>query len=339
MIKIISLSFIILVNTLAGASVAAAAGFEPVTGIIVANAVSLIPRASGVLFVGLAKEIWLSDIMEAFIPNRAFLSSVTNMDQFVNNDKINLAEAGVEPDVLINNSSYPVAFAERSDVPLELVLDVYDTKGTVIRNAELMELAYDKRSSVVVQHKTALLNKFSEKAIHSYAPSADATYARVLSTSGSPVGGFKVITFQDILDLRTAFDNMEAPDDRVLVLNPTHYNQLAKQDLMLMKAIMQGNENLFGFRVFTFSRTPKFNKSTGAKVAFGAVAAPSTDTIASVAFCSGEVMRALGNFEMFERLRDPEEKGDIVNFQMRAIALPKRGKGIAAIYSAAEDEN
>ena len=47
-------------------------------------------------------------------------------------------------------------------------------------------------------------------------------------------------------------------------------------------------------------------------------------------------MRALGTFDMFERLKDPEQKGDIINFQMRGIALPKRNKMIASIYSAAE---
>ncbi len=336
MFKIVSLIFFLTVNSVVGASVATATGFSPETGAIVANVISLIPTAKGVVMAKLTKEIWLSDIMEAFIPNRAFLSATTNMDQFVENDKINLAEAGVDPNVLINNTTYPVPFAERSDTPLEIVLDVYDTEGTVLRNAELIELAYDKRSSVVAGHKNALLNKFSKKACHAYAPASNDTFTPVKVTTGAVSGGFKVITFQDLLDLKTAFDDLDAPEDRMLVLNPTHFNQLAKQDLVLMKTIMQSNDNLFGFKLFTFSQTPKYNKSTGAKVAFGAAPAPATDTIASVAWCQSEVMRALGTFDMFERLKDPEQKGDIINFQMRGIALPKRNKMIASIYSAAE---
>lgn len=336
MFKIISLLFIILVNTIVGASVATAAGFSPESGAIVANAISFIPLSRSVVSAKLTKEIWLSDIMEAFIPNRAFLSAASNMDQFVNNDKINLAEAGVDPNVLINNTTYPVPFAERTDTPLEIVLDVYDTEGTVIRNAEIVELAYDKRSSVIAGHKNALLNKFSQKAIHAYAPASNTGDTPVIATSGAASNGFKMITFQDILDLKTAFDDMDAPEDRVLVLAPRHFNELAKQDLALMKAILQGeNGVLYGFKLFNFSKTPRYNKSTGAKVAFGAAPAPSTDTISSVAFCQAEVMRALGTFDMFDRLNDPEQKGDIINFQMRGIALPKRSKGISAIYSAA----
>jgi hypothetical protein len=335
MLRILSLIFIVLLNSIVGASVASAAGFDPACGAIISNVLSLIPATQGVLSAKLTKEIWLTDIMENFIPNRSFLSAASSMDQFVEFDTINLAEAGVDPTVLINNSSYPVAFAERSDTPLALVLDVYDTTGTVIRNVDKYELAYDKRQSVIAGHKNALLNKLAAKAAHAYAPSSDATNTPVLPTTGNASGSFKMISFSDILDLKTRFDAIDAPEDRVLVLNPRHYNELAKQDLQLMKAILQGNEPLFGFRIFTFSKTPTFNKSTGAKVAFGAVPAPSTDTIASVAFCGSEVMRALGTFDMFERLNDPEQKGDIINFQMRGLALPKRDKAIGAIYAVA----
>lgn len=333
MFKIISLTFVLLLNAVVGASVSVAAGFNPLAGALVANVLAMIPTAQGVLSLKLTKEIWLADIMEAFIPDSSFLSAASSMDQFVENDKINLAEAGINPNVLINNSTYPVAFAERSDTPLELVLDVYDTEGTVLRNADLIELAYDKRQSVINGHRNALLNKFAQKAIHAYAPASDATFTPVLGTSGALTNGFKVITFQDLLDLKTRFDDLDAPDDRVLVLAPAHYNQLAKQDITLMKAIMQGKEPLFGFRLFTYSKTPKFNKTTFAKTAFGAAAAPATDTISSVAFVGSEVMRAQGSFDMFDRLRDPEQKGDIINFQMRGLALPKRNKLIGAIYA------
>ena len=334
MLKIISLFIIILFNTIVGASVATVAGFSPESGAFVLNVISLIPTgAYGVLTATLYKQIWLSDLMEAFIPNWSFLSTPTNMDQFVEYDKINLAEAGIDPAVLINNTAYPVPFAERSDVPGDIVLDVYDTEGTVIRKAELVELSYDKRGSIVANHKKALLNKFSQKAIHAYAPSSNAGFTPVLATSGAVSGGFKVIKFEDILDLKTRFDDLDAPEDRTLVLTPAHFNQLAKQDLVLMKAVMAGSD-LFGFKLFNFSKTPKFNKLTGVKIAFGAAADPEVDTIASIAWCNSEVMRAQGTFNMFERLNDPEQKGDIINFQMRGVALPKRSKMIAALYSA-----
>lgn len=339
MFKFIAILFALLLNTVVGSTVAGAAGFNPIGGAVALNVISFIPFTSGnSTFATLAVQVWLQDIMSGFIPDRSFLSAASNMDQFVDNDKINLAEAGIDPNVLINNSTYPVPFAERSDTPLELVLDVYDTEGTVLRNAELVELAYDKRQSVVSGHKNALLTTFAKKAAHAFAPLGDSAFTPVIPTTGAmapATGAVRPITFEDILSLKSRFDDLDAPEDRILVLNPTHYNQLTKQDLTLMKAIMQGTQPLFGFRLFTFSQTPKFNAATGAKIAFGAAPSPD-DTIASFAFVGSEVMRAQGTFKMFERLNDPEQKGDIINFQMRGIALPKRGKMIGAIYSSAE---
>lgn len=334
MYRIISLIAILMFNAVVGASVSVAAGLNPLAGALVANVLSFIPTAQGVLSAKLTKEIWLADLMEAFIPDSSFLSAASSMDQFVENDTINLAEAGINPNVLINNSTYPVPFSDRTDTPLALVLDVYDTEGTVLRNADLVELAYDKRMSVIKGHRDALVNKFAQKAIHAYAPVSDSEFTPVIATTGALSNGLKVMTFQDLLTFKTRLDELDAPEQgRTLVLSPTHYNQLCQQDLTLMKVIMQGKGDLFGFNLFTYSKTPKFNKTTGVKVAFGAAAAPSTDTIASVYFTGSEVMRAQGTFDMFERLKDPEQKGDIINFQMRGLALPKRTKLIGAIYS------
>ncbi len=285
----------------------------------------------------LEKEIWIADIKEGFIPKTNFLSAVTSMDDLVDNDKINIAESGVDPAVLINNSTFPVAFAGRTDTNNDLVLDTYDTEGTVIRNAEQKELAYDKRISVTRRHKIALLSKFAAKAAHAYAPAEDGANTPIIASSGAALGNFLKITFEDILSLKDKFDQLEIPDDdRVLLLNPTHFNQLTMQDLNLMKAIMQSGQPLFGFKLFSSSKTPVYDKTTGVKAVFGAAAAPTTDTIASVAFAGSEMMKAQGTYDMFERLRDPEQKGDIINFQMRAIALPIRNKFMGAIYSAAK---
>lgn len=325
----------IIFNTVTGGLVATTFGFNPLIGIVLFNIASFIHLPEGV-GAKLTKEIWLADIMEKFYPVSNFLSAARDLSQFVENDKLNLAEAGVDPNVLINNTTYPVPFAERTDTPLEIVLDVYDTEGTVLRNAELVELAYDKRQSVVLGHKNALLLKFAQKAAHAYAPNSNGPYTPVLETTGNASSGQrKPITFNDIVNLKTVFDNLDCPGERVLVLNPIHENDLIKQDLELMKAIYSGAvNNLFGFRLFVFSKTPVYNRSTGVKAAWGAAANPSTDTISSIAFVASEVMKAQGSFDMFERLRDPEQKGDIINFQMRAVALPFRGKYIGAIYSA-----
>ena len=80
---------------------------------------------------------------------------------------------------------------------------------------------------------------------------------------------------------------------------------------------------------------PTYQISNGKynKVAFGE---KQTEQFASVAFYKHEVMKADGEIYMYARYDDPEERGTIVGFDKRFIALPIRNKGIGAIISAAE---
>ena len=55
---------------------------------------------------------------------------------------------------------------------------------------------------------------------------------------------------------------------------------------------------------------------------------------ASVAFYAKEVMKADGDIYMYASVDDPHERGTIVGFDKRFVALPIRGKGVGAIVSA-----
>ena len=258
---------------------------------------------------GLNKEIWLAEIIEDFFADDMFLTEARDMSAFVDNDKINLAEAGVNPNVLINNTTYPIPVAERGDIPISLELDTYDTENTLIRNIETAELSYDKRSSVLYGHRQALRMKFMEKAIHAFAPAADGVYTPVIETTGNDDGtGIKEIAFEDILDLENRFDEAEiSSEGRVLVLSTKHKSQLKKQDLKLYKDVFDKSASFGGFKIYSLAkqRMPKFHKGTGVKIAFGA-ATSTNDTICSVAFHKDEVMRCSGTLDMFADLKKPK---------------------------------
>lgn len=285
---------------------------------------------------GVNKEIWIAEILEKFYPDSSFLTQVRDMTAFVEYNTINLAEAGVDPNVLVNNTTYPVPFAPRVDNPIALPLDTYDTEGTVVRNVEEIESAYDKMASVASGHRNALRSKTAERAAHAYAPDSDDTFTPVLPSTGDTSGEIKKLTLDDVFDLNHRFDLEDQPEDRVLILHPTHYLHLKQEDAKLFKSFVENRRqgfDLLGFKTYIYSRTPRFNRSTGIKVPFGA-ASGGTDTISSVAFIGSEVMKCDGTVEMFARLKDPEQKGDIINFQKRFLALPLRLKGIGAVYSA-----
>lgn len=277
---------------------------------------------------GLNKEVWLADLIESFWPDWSFLNEAEDMSEWVENDAINLAEAGVEPSVLINNNVFPVPFAQRADTPLRLVLNTYDTEGTVIRKSEEVELAYNKRQSVVSGHKNALANKIGLHAAHSYAPAANGAFTPVLNKTAS-----STFDIEFLIEMEEKFNDLDVPmGKRVAVLTSQHLAAIRKQNLNLFKEVASNpGVEVYGFKLYTFSKLPAYNATTLAKNAFGAAFNPATDRRASIFFHGGSVMKAVGTADMFARLNDPEQKGDIINFQQRALVLPKNNKYLGAI--------
>lgn len=300
---------------------------------------SLIP-GSGQLNAGLNKEVWLAEIMEGFYADDMFLSECRDLSSFVENDIINLAEAGVDPDVLINNTTYPISIADRTDAPITIEIDRFDTENTQIVKADLVELAYDKLASVTAGHKNSLRMKIMEKGAHAIAPASDSTFTPLLTATGANNGsGLKRLTWADVRRLQTKFNNAEIPaEGRIIIFSEQHLEDLELEDLDRFNKVMDKGV-ICGFKMYSLanSRLPKYNKTTGAKVAFGAAAAPSTDSTATIAFHKNEVARAMGSQDMFHSKaeNDPIYRRDVIGFAQRAIVIPIRNKGVGAIYSPA----
>lgn len=275
------------------------------------------------------KQIWIAMLMEGFYPDRTFLTRSVDMTAMVEYNKINLAEAGVAPDVLIDNTEFPVPTASRTDVALELPLHTFDTKNTVVRNVEEMETAYAKMESVVRQHRNTLQAKTAAYAANNWAPEEAKELTPVKTTTGSGK-----ISFEDILKMDAWFRSQDIdPATLVAVLNPYHLADLQLEDMKLYKAMLESNK-LFGFSLYTFCQLPYYNQETGKKVAFGTAAAE-TDVQCSLFYSDQEVMRADGDIEVFAKYKDPGERGDVIGFQKRFTALPIRNKYQAVIYNKA----
>jgi hypothetical protein len=245
------------------------------------------------------------------------------MSAFVEYNKLNLAEIGVDPNVLIDNTSYPVPVSQRIDAAKELALSTLDTENTLVRNVEQMEVAYDKMSSVTRQHQNSLRLKAAQLAAYNWAPAKQDEFNAVLAATGA--GG--ALTFEDVIRLAGAYDDMDVPaEGRILALCPRHRRDLMAQDMKLYKQIFTDG-TLYNFQLFSFSKNPTY--TAGVRNAFGAAG-----SMASIAWHQDEVMRASGDVDVFSKLRDPGERGDIIGFQMRFAALSIRKKYSGAVYSA-----
>ncbi|MCM8872762.1 MAG: hypothetical protein NDJ65_05725 [Paludibacteraceae bacterium] len=285
----------------------------------------------------LNKEVWVNQILQGFYPQDLFLSKVTDYSSFVDNNKIHIASAGIDPKVLINNTTYPIATIGREDEDNAISLCKFETENTLVRRPEAIEYSYDKVESVVEQHRATLRKAVAMKAIHAFAPQNDTEDTPVVTTTGASVNGRKRLTYVDILTLKERFDDAEIPlEERYLVLHPKHVTDLLLEDIELFKDltnIKDGEPHKFaGFGMFSFSKMPLYKMVSGdfEKVAFNS---EESGAFSSVAFYSKEVMKADGEFYMYSREDDPEQRGSIIGFDKRFVALPIRGKGVGAIVS------
>lgn len=306
-------------------------------GATVVAILSIANNASGVAMVGLNKEVWLPDLMEGFYADDGLMSEFVDLSPFVDNDKINLAEAGIDPVVFVNSAG-PITYTQRTDVPIALELDTLDTENSLIKNIEIAELSYDKRKSLLAGHINSLRLWFFQRALFNIAPAADTTFTPKLTTSGTDDGtGRKRLTFADLRKMKRRFDQVRIPQDgRIIALSSTHEEDLDNADLILYNKMMDKGM-IYGFKIYIVADLdlPRYNKTTGAKVAWNAAAAPATDAVASVVWHNREVMKCLGTADMFSKEKDPELRGDMFGFQQRALSAPLRNKAIGAIYSVA----
>ena len=285
----------------------------------------------------LEKEVWVNQIQENFYPDSSFLKYGKDFSELVDNNAVNMAEAGVDPNVLSNNITYPISVAKRADAPIRIELDRFETENTLVRRPEVIQYAYVQLESVLMGHRNQLRAKTAEKAAHAYAPSEDSPYTPVISTTGAISGTRKIITFDDILTLKERFDNMEIPvEGRYLVLHPSHVTDLIRIDIKGFKDItdiVNGQPKRFaGLGILSFSRTPMYDLDTMEKLPWGAAGTDSG--FSSFAFQADEVMKADGEVFMYTTENDPKERATIVGFDKRFIAVPIRNKGIGAIVSA-----
>lgn len=283
----------------------------------------------------LEKEIWINQLMENFYPDSSFLKYVKDFSSLVDYNAINMAEVGADPKVLINNTTYPIKIVQRVDKPLRIELDKFETENTLVRRPVAIEYSYDQLESILMGHRNTLRAKTAKKAAHAFAPQQNSTYTPVISTSGAADSkGVKRLTLEDILELKERYDNADIPlEGRYLVLCPRHVT-----DLILLDAKHLGNitdlqdgkpKRFGGFNILQTSITPKYKEDL-TKIEFEGED-EDTGLFCSFSFHSEEVMKADGEVFMYARENDPEERGTIVGFDKRFIALPIRNKGLGAI--------
>lgn len=336
-----------LFNAVMGFVLAFALGVLPAVGAVAAVGGTMMLGGfmpKGVAMEGVLTEVWTGELIKALRAGdkATFLDGLPDYSQYAENDVIHMVDVGGDPEVLVNNTTYPIAIQQITDTDAVFSLDKFQTKPTSITDDELYALSYDKMSSVKERHSQALLVKKYAKAIHALAPDSNAAKTPVLKTTGDVEGGAatgrRMLQRTDIIALKKRFDVMQVPaEDRRLVLCPDHVNDLLMQDQKFAEQYYNYTTgkiaNLYGFQVYEFVNNPVY-KTAGTKVAFS-TAAGANEFQASVAFYGKMTFKATGSTKMYysEAKTDPQNQRSLVNFRHYFIVLPKKKEAIAAIMS------
>lgn len=347
--KIILLLSALLLNAISGATIGCAAGLAPITGAGIGIGFSALAGAflpSGSLCAGVLTEVWTGEVIKALRDgaNALFLVGLPDYSQYAENDVIHMIDVGVDPDVLINNTTYPLDIQTITDSDKTFTLDKYQTKATPITDDELYACSYDKIQSIKERHVEAINIKKYAKALHALAPASHTANTPVLETTGdtvdATVASRKRLTRADIIALKKKFDDLKIPViGRRLVLCPDHVEDLLLMDQKFSEQYYNYTTgkiaNLYGFEIFEYQDVPMYS-SAGSKKTFNSVA-ETGDRPASVAFHTKNTFKANGSTKMYysEAGTDPQNQRNLINFRHYYIVLPKRTKGCMAILSAA----
>lgn len=294
----------------------------------------------GAALEGVYTEVWTGELVKQLRGGMtaSFLDGVSDYSAAVNNEVVHLVDVGGDPDVLINNTTYPIAAQELEDGDIALGLDKFQTKKTAVSDDQLFAISYDKMGSVIERHGDAITIAKFKKAAHALAPNSNTAKTPVVPTSGEDDNGRKKCTRKDIIALKRKLDALQIPTaGRRLVLCSDHVNDLLEDDQKFRDQYYNYTTgkiaNMYGFEVYEFENCPYFTKE-GTKVPFKN--SPSgTDHQASFCFYTKRVFRAQGSTKMYYRdaQTNPDYQQNEVNFRHYYIVLPKKMEAIGAIYS------
>lgn len=280
---------------------------------------------------------WLEGIAEI-----AAQVTQINQGQLSEQNKIYVPSTEFEVDVLINNTTYPLAVQTYADGTIEITLDKYQTKVVTLSDDQIIGASYDKIDIVTKSLiRSLMVNKF-KKAIHSIAPAANTVDTPVMVVTGGTDGledatGRKRLTYEDLVAFKDLCDKGNWDEDgRRLVLKDDHWNDLLldrKNFGNQLVDYVKGKPNpvIAGFELHRYNAMPLYT-SLGAKKAYGAIS-EAGDVTASVAFCKEAIAKKTGLTKQYfaKAENNPSTQTNDLSYRHYFVAVPYQNRKIGAL--------
>ncbi len=299
-------------------------------------------------------EVWLNRVRTALTNADAapWLAGIPELDTQVlevgsgsasEQNVIHIPTSAFKPDVLINNTTYPLAVQAYSDSEVTIQLDKYQTKPTSVTDDQVIGASYDRIDNATRSHTTAILEKKYGKAIHSLCPSTNTAGTPILKTTGADDGtGRKRLIYNDLVALKDKLDKQMAPGaGRRLVLCTDHWNDLLLDRNNFGNLLVDYNKGqvapmIASFELYSYVNNPLITASTLVKKAYG-VAGAAGDYQASVAFYTANIGKKTGMTKKYYQASeaDPANQQNLIAFRHYFIVTPIEANYGGAIVSAA----
>ncbi|WP_066836467.1 hypothetical protein [Rufibacter ruber] len=297
---------------------------------------------------GLLKEVWIDVIKDTIKEKADFLSYVTSHDEYVQNNVINMPQAGANAGIAVNRTTLPATATQRTDSNLLYTLDQYTTDPQFVSNLENFQSSYDKVKSVLSSQMDAMIERMGSLALNKFATGLPVD--RVINTTGAvsgtalapgATGTRKALILQDIIRLAQKFDeDGVSSNDRYLMLPAGMYYQLlADADIRNMSVNGFGGSTIgsgalpeiLGFKILRRNVVNSYSTVSALK-AFGAATA-TTDFLGGIAWQKDSVAKAVSGIDVYYDEKNPLFFGSVLSTEiwMGASKTRSDNKGIVAL--------
>lgn len=294
------------------------------------------------------KQVWLNTIVENFFPDNSFATKSIDDSLFVSNKTVHIPNAGAPSGVEINRTEKPASVKQRTDKDLEYSMDELTTNPIYIPNIDMVELSYDKRTSILWNDRMELQKNAHQNLLYRWANEdlivETAGENRAAHTSNKATGNRKKMTKAAVLSLMTKFNQDDvSAEGRYILLDACMYadllEDLTEKELSAFLASANAQQGIVG-RLYGFDimqRSQVLRMTAAKKLLKWSETGEAGELAAGLAWQSQCVSRALGEVKMFDSEDNPLYYGDIYSFLMRMGGSPRRydKKGVATIVEAA----
>jgi hypothetical protein len=317
------------------------------------SAFDVMPRYG--LLMAVQRETWVSDLAENIYPDNSFIMQSRDDSPFMGASAVNLPQAGAKPATAVNRTTLPATASKRTDTVKTYPLDEITTDPVVLGASEEVQLSYDKRQSLLMDHVDTITTTASSIIAYRWAAT---TAGNILRTTGDlraaygagQTGNRRMARYKDFTNAARVMDKQSVPrPGRVALVDADTYNDLLNiPELVTAMALQAGVitngaiARLAGFDIFMRSEVLSYTNAATPVVKDYDAAAAATDNLGILFWHPAFVRRALGSatnggIQIFTNEQDPLYYGDVFSALVRVGATHRytNQRGIIALVEAA----